>query len=277
VTDLTGKTFFLTGGNAGIGYATVTALAGRGARIYLTSRSQANGNAAAEAVTAATGNDQVHALALDLGNLASVRTCGQEFLALNEPIDVLINNAGLGGRHGITTDGFELHFGVNHLGHFALTNLLLPRLRESDQARIVMVSSESHYAAKGINFDAVRRRTRSVTGLNEYSVSKLCNVLFAQELARRLAGTPVTACSLHPGRVASEIWGAVPWPIRPVVKSFMLTTEQGAKTSLYCATSPDVASESGQYYDNCQLTEPSKIATPALAGELWQYSEKWTS
>jgi retinol dehydrogenase-12 len=277
MSDLTGKSFFVTGGNAGIGYATVTALAARGARVYLTSRSQAKGEAAVAAIAAETGSDQVRRLSLDLADLASVRACGQEFLALGEPLHVLINNAGVAGRRGVTADGFELQFGVNHLGHFVLTQLLLPRLAESDQARIVSVSSDSHYAAKGIDFDVQRQRTRSLIGMKEYSVSKLCNVLHMQELARRLDGTGVHTYSLHPGVVASEIWNRVPSPARQIMTRRMLTTEQGAQTSLYCATSPAVASDSGLFYDDCKLREPSKVATPELAARLWEYSEKQTA
>jgi NAD(P)-dependent dehydrogenase (short-subunit alcohol dehydrogenase family) len=275
--DLTGKTFLVTGGNAGIGYATVTGLAGRGAKVYLTSRSKAKGEAAIAAIAAATGSDQLRLLPLDLADLASVRACAQEFLALGEPLHVLINNAGLAAQRGVTADGFELQFGVNHLGHFALTQLLLPRLTESEQARIVAVSSDAHYGAKGIDFGALRHRTRSLIGMKEYSVSKLCNVLHMAELARRLEGTGVHTYSLHPGVVASEIWKRVPWPARQIVTSRMLTTEQGARTSLYCSTSPDVAGDSGKFYDVCQLREPSKVATADLAAELWQYSEKWTA
>ncbi len=269
--DLTGKTVFLTGGNAGIGYATVIALAKRGARVYLTSRSRVNGEAAVAAISASAGSDQVRLLTLDLASLASVRACAQEFLALGEPLHVLINNAGLAGRRGQTADGFELQFGVNHLGHFALTQLLLPRLQESDQARIVSVASEAHYGARGIDFAALRRRTPSLIGMKEYSVSKLCNVLHMQELARRLEGTGMHAYSLHPGVVASQIWNRVPWGARQLITGRMLTPEQGALTSVYCATSAEVAQDSGTYYDKCRLTEPSKVATQALAAELWQY------
>jgi retinol dehydrogenase-12 len=275
--DLTGKTVLLTGGNAGIGYATVTALAKRGARVYLTSRSRANGEAAVAAISASTGSEQIRMLTLDLASLASVRACAQEFLALGEPLHVLINNAGLAGRRGQTADGFELQFGVNHLGHFALTQLLLPRLQESELARIVSVASKAHYGAKGIDFAALRRRTPSLIGMKEYSVSKLCNVLHMQELARRLAGTGIHTYSLHPGVVASQIWNRVPWGARQLITVRMLTPEQGALTSVYCSTSAEVAQDSGKYYDNCRLTEPSKVATQALAAELWQYSEKWTT
>ena len=136
---------------------------------------------------------------------------------------MLVNNAGVAGRRGLTRQGFELMFGVNHLGHFALTNALLGCLTGSAPARVVTVSSDAHYSAKGIDFEALRRRARGLTGLPEYAVSKLCNVLFTQELARRVAGTGVTTYALHPGVVASDIWRRVPWPVRPIVTRRMLS------------------------------------------------------
>jgi retinol dehydrogenase 12 len=187
---------------------------------------------------------------------------------------VLINNAGVAGRRGLTKDGFELMFGVNHLGHFAFTAALLDCLTSSG-ARIVNVASDAHYAAKGVNFDQLRRPARGITGMPEYAVSKLCNVLYTQELARRLAGTGVTSYSLHPGVVASDIWRRVPWPVRPLVTRRMLTVDQGAQTSLYCATSPELAMVSGRYYDNCAEREPSPVATAELARQLWEHSEAW--
>ena len=190
---------------------------------------------------------------------------------------MLVNNAGVGGQRGLTADGFEQHFGVNHLGHFALTQLLLDRLVASGPgARVVNVSSEAHYSAPGIDFAAVRRRTATFAGAREYAVSKLCNVLFTQELARRLAETGVTAYALHPGVVASDIWRRVPRLARPFITRRMLTTEQGAVTSVHCATSPAVAAESGLFYDKCAVKEPSAAATAQLAGLLWKHSEEWT-
>jgi len=274
LTSMAGRTFLVTGANAGIGYATAQDLAARGGRVWLACRSRAKGEAAVAAISAASGSGQVRLLHLDLSDLASVRQCASEFVALGEPLHVLINNAGLGGARGRTADGFEIHFGVNHLGHFALTQALLPLLRDSAPARIVTVASDSHYQAKGINFEGLRNRTKGITGLPEYAVSKLCNVLFAAELGRRLDGTGVTAYSLHPGVVASQIWRRVPWPARQLVTRRMLTIEQGARTSLYCATSPDVAGESGKYYESCREREPSKLVTPELAASLWEYSEK---
>jgi retinol dehydrogenase-12 len=277
MSDLAGRTFLITGANAGIGYATAMALAARGARLHLTSRSKAKGEEAVAAIAAETGNDQLNLLSLDLTSLASVRKCAQDFLALDEPLHVLINNAGVAGRRGLTRDGFELQFGVNHLGHFALTQALLPRLWESGQTRVVTVASDAHFQAKGIDFDVLRMKTKSIIGMREYSVSKLCNVLFTQELARRLASTHTTAYSLHPGVVASQLWGRVPPPFRQIMTRRMLTTEQGAQTSLYCATSPEVVRESGNYYEDCRRKDPSRVATPELATQLWSYSEKWAS
>ncbi len=295
------RVFLVTGGNTGIGLATATALARGGGRVYIACRSRELGEAAVARIQAAAGTGNggdasgggggtgaaggtgadggggsVRLLPLDLASLASVRECAAAFLALGEPLHVLINNAGVGGQRGLTADGFELHFGVNHLGHFALTMLLLGRLKESAPARIVNVSSDAHYGARGIDFDALRRRTPSFTGQREYAVSKLCNVLFTQELARRLDGTGVTSYALHPGVVASDIWRRVPWPARTLIKKRMLTTEQGAVTSLYCATSPEVASQSGLFYDKCRVRQPSRAATPELAELLWKHSAEWT-
>jgi retinol dehydrogenase-12 len=277
MTDLAGRVYLVTGANAGIGYATARELASRGGRVHLGCRSRAKGEAAVAAITAATGSDQVRLLLVDLADLASVRKAADEFLRLGEPLHVLINNAGVAGARGRTADGFEIHFGINHLGHFALTTALLPLLTESAPARIVNVASDAHYQARGIDFEGLRNRTKGMTGLPEYAVSKLCNVLFAAELARRQAGTGVSAYSLHPGVVASEIWRRVPWPARQIMTRRMLSIEQGAQTSLYCATSPEVAGESGKYYDRCRVAEPSKIATAELAAKLWEHSARWTT
>jgi retinol dehydrogenase 12 len=275
--DLAGRTFMVTGGNTGIGRATAAGLASRGGRVYLACRSPEKGRAAVADIVAATGHDAVAFLPLDLASLASVRECAERFLALGEPLHALINNAGVAGRRGITTDGFEMTFGVNHLGHFALTAALLGRLAASAPARVVTVSSDSHYQATGVDFAAVRRRTGSITGTSEYAVSKLCNVLFSAELARRTAGRGITTYALHPGVVASDIWRRVPWPVRPLIKLRMLSTEQGATTSLYCATSSQVATASGRYYENSREREPSNVATPELARALWEHSQAWTT
>ena len=272
-----GRTFLVTGGNTGIGRATAAGLAGRGGRVWIAARSRAKGEAAVAAIKAETGSDSVWFLPLDLADLDSVQSGAAGFLALGEPLHVLVNNAGVAGRRGLTKQGFELTFGVNHLGHFALTSALLGCLTSSAPARVVSVSSDAHYSAKGIDFEALRRPARGLTGLPEYAVSKLCNVLFTQELARRLAGTGVTTYALHPGVVASDIWRRVPWPVRPIVTRRMLSTTDGAQTSLYCATSPAVAQDSGLFYDKCAERAPSGVATPELAAELWKRSETWAA
>ncbi len=271
------RTVLVTGANTGIGLATAQALAAQGWRVWVTARSERKGAAAVAEIKAATGNDAVFLLMLDLADLASVRDCATSFLEPYEPLHVLINNAGVGGARGLTKQGFELMFGVNHLGHFLLTQLLLERLVSSGPARVVTVSSDAHYNAQGIDWDALRRPARGITGLGEYAVSKLCNVLFSQELARRTAGTGVTTYALHPGVVASDIWRRVPWPVRPLVTRNMLSVTDGAATSLYCATSPEVASDSGLFYDKCAQRPASSVATPALGGSLWARSEVWTA
>jgi retinol dehydrogenase 12 len=276
MTDLAGRTFLVTGANTGIGLATATALAGRGATVFAASRSAEKGQAAVARMIAESGNEDITFMPLNLADLASVKASAKAFLELDRPLHVLVNNAGIAGQRGLTGDGFELMFGVNHLGHFALTVALLDRLKASGDARVVNVSSDAHFQAKGLDFEAVRRRTRAFTGMPEYAVSKLANVLFSQELARRTAGQGVTSYALHPGVVASDIWRRVPWPARGILTRRMLTVEQGAQTSLLCATAAELAADTGKYYENGQAKEPSKVATPELAGELWSRSESWT-
>jgi retinol dehydrogenase 12 len=275
--ELAGRTFLITGANTGIGLATATGLAKRGGRVFVACRSAEKGRAAVAGISAESGNDAIAFLPLDLSDLASVRACADEFLARGEPLHVLINNAGVGGARGLTKDGFELTFGINHLGHFALTAALLDRLAASAPARVVTVSSDAHYQAPGIDFEAVRRPTASRTGLPEYSVSKLGNVLFSQELARRAGERGITTYALHPGVVASDIWRRIPWPVRPLMKLRMLSTEQGAATSLYCATAAELAGASGRFYEDCRERSPSAVATPELARELWEHSEAWAA
>jgi dehydrogenase/reductase SDR family protein 13 len=273
--DLDGKTFLVTGANTGIGRETVRALATRGARVYLACRSRARTQPVIDEIASQSGNRELHFLELDLGNVDSVRACADAFLATGEPLHVLINNAGLAGRRGLTDSGFEMAFGTNYVGPYLLTDLLLEKLRASAPARIVNVASEAHYRVAGIDFDRVRQPTRTRTGFAEYSVSKLANVLHAQELARRLDGSGVTTYALHPGVIASDIWRRVPWPIRPLMKMRMSSTEDGAKTSLYCATAPELAGESGRYYEDVQEQQPGAAATPELARQLWERTEAW--
>jgi NAD(P)-dependent dehydrogenase (short-subunit alcohol dehydrogenase family) len=268
----------VTGANTGIGRATARALAREGAQVFLACRSEEKTQPVLEEIRRASSQAQVEYLPLDLGDFDSIRRCAEAFLRRDLPLHVLINNAGLAGRRGLTRSGFEPAFGVTHVGHFLLTKLLLDRLKASAPARIVTVSSRAHYRAKGIDFDAVRRPAASAAGVPEYGVAKLANVLFSAELARQLAGTGVTTYSLHPGVVATDVWRTVPWPFRSLIKLFMLSVEEGARTTLYCASSPDCATETGLYYDKCKAQEPGTAAQDrALAKALWDYSERWTA
>ncbi len=275
MSELSGRTFLVTGANTGIGKETARDLAGRGARVVVAGRSEERNRAAIREIAEQTGNSDLDHLPLDLGDLTSVRDAARTFLASGEPLHVLINNAGVAGGRGTTPSGFELAFGTNHVGTFLFTELLREHLVASGPGRIVTVASTAHYQAKGIDWEAVRRPTATRTGLREYAVSKLANVLHARELGRRLEGTGVTTYSLHPGAVASDVWREVPPGLRHALKLFMKDTTQGARTTLYCATSPEVAGQSGRYYDNRREKTPAKVVTDELAAELWTRSEEW--
>lgn len=276
MTDAPTRTSLVTGANTGIGLVTARELARRGDRVIVACRSEAKARPAIDDIVAATGNDSVEFLALDLADLASVQAAAASLVARADPLDVLVANAGLAGQRGQTAQGFELAFGTNHLGHFLFVTSVLDLLRAGAPSRIVIVSSDSHYQAKGIPFDQLQQPTRSTTGLPEYAVSKLANVLFAQELARRLP-EDVWVGSLHPGVIASDVWRRVPWPVRSLMKLFMKSTEQGAQTSLLCATSDDVLAHRGAFYSEGKLKDPNPVATPELAAELWERSEAWVA
>jgi retinol dehydrogenase 12 len=272
--ELGGKTCLITGANSGIGRAAARELARRGARVVIACRSARRGGEAVEAIRGETASDEVELLVLDLADLSSVRAAASEFLERHQALHILINNAGVAGQRGLTRDGFELAFGINHLGHFLLTHLLLDRLRESAPARVVNVSSSSHYSAKSIDWQALAASTASITGLPEYGVSKLANVLFTAELARRLEGSGVTTYAVHPGVIASEIWRRIPFPFRQIGKAFMRSNDEGAETVVYCAASANVAGETGLYYAKCATKTPSRLANDEqLAAELWRRSE----
>ena len=277
MTELAGKNFIVTGANTGIGRITARELAKRGARVILACRSKDKTLPVIAELVRETGNDKIEYVHLDLGDLASVRACAAELVARDLPFHGLVNNAGLAAR-GTTADGFELTFGTNHLGHYLFTRLLLDRLVQAGDARIVNVSSQSHYAAKGIDWDALQKPTRSVTAMPEYEVSKLANVLFTKELARRLEGTHVTTYAVHPGKVATDAWRRIPAPVRWVMKKFMITPEEGAVSSIRCATDPALATETGRYYTaSGKEQRPNPLADDAaLAATLWQKSAAWT-
>ena len=235
-----------------------------------------------DAIAASGGRAQF--VQLDLGDLDSVRKCAQTITEAADrfgPLELLINNAGLAGARGMTKSGFEIGFGTNHVGTFALTMQLIGLLRsgasERTPARIVTVSSKSHYKAKDIDFEAVQKTTDTRIGLHEYEVSKLANVLFSAELARRLGSGAVHTYAVHPGVVASDIWRRLPALLRPLALAFMKTNAEGAQTTLHCALSPAAASETGLYYHDSAPRTPSRLARDeALARTLWERSAAWT-
>ncbi len=277
-TDLANKTFIVTGANTGIGKVTAKELARAGAHLLLACRSKDKALAVVDEIQRTTGNPYVEYVQLDLGDLASVRACAEPILGRNIPIHGLINNAGLAGQHGLTKDGFEITWGTNHLGPYLFTRLLLDRIKETGHARIVNVASASHYQARSIDWSALNQPTRSVTGMREYAVSKLSNVLFTKELARRLEGTSVTTYAVHPGVVATDVWRAVPAPVRWLIKKFMISPERGAEASLRCATAPELADQTGRYYDVGGTEKaPNRLADDVeLAKALWTKSAEWT-
>jgi NAD(P)-dependent dehydrogenase (short-subunit alcohol dehydrogenase family) len=280
VAELQGRVCLVTGTTAGIGFVTAAELARRGADVFVANRPGPRADAALARLRAAAPGARIEALALDLGELASVRAAAEAFLARGLPLHLLVNNAGIAGTRGLTKDGFERTFGVNHLGPFLLTTLLLDRLRASAPARVVTVASRAHQRVQGIDFEAVRKPTRSRTGFAEYGASKLCNVLFSRELARRLAGTGVTTYALHPGVVATEIWRRLPGPVQWLLRRFMISVEEGARTTLWCATAPELASETGRYYSwtpqGPRPATPTAVAQDdALAARLWDASERF--
>ncbi len=274
-TDLAGRTFFVTGANSGLGRAMVEALAARGGSVVLASRSEERTRPIIEAIRQAHPAADARFLAIDVSDLGSVRRAAETFLATGQPLDVLVNNAGVAGTRVLSREGFDLTYATNHIGPFLLTNLLLPRMLEAPQGRIVNVSSVAHMGVKTIDWSVLERRaTPKRSAFPEYAVTKLMNVLHAKELARRLAGTRVTTYALHPGAVASNIWRALPAPLQWFMKLFMLSNEAGAKTQLYCATAPELSGTTGRYYAKGREAPSNPLADDVgLAGELWKRTE----
>jgi NAD(P)-dependent dehydrogenase (short-subunit alcohol dehydrogenase family) len=266
----------ITGGNVGIGRVTAVELAKAGYQVVIAGRSLERTQPVLDEIKAMLPHKPAVFLPLNLASLASVRACAEQFEALRLPLHLLVNNAGIAGVRGLTADGFEMMFGVNHIGHFLLTQLLLPTLQTSGPSRVVTVSSRAHKRTAGIDWEALRQPTASMTGIREYAVSKLANLLFSAELARRLQGTGVACYALHPGVVDTEIWRTVPGWARPLLRlRGLLTPEEGARTTLHCAMRAP-HSDSGLYYADCKPISPSLLGQDAnLARALWERSEAW--
>jgi len=257
----------VTGPNSGIGLVIATSLARQGYHVVAAGRSEKRISPVVAEINGSGGSAEY--LHLDLTSLDSAREAAAAFEKTGRTLDVLVNNAGIGvNRRGLTEDGFEVHFGINHLGHFQLTHHLRRTFRPG--TRIVQVASSVHDRAPGIDFDLVHRKS-SFAGLNEYAVSKLANVLFVREMARRQPDWQLYA--VHPGLVSTKL---IPGVARFFYRNRILTPEQGADTPLWCATSEDVADESGNYYAKRETRSPSPVALDDdLARELWRRSELW--
>jgi dehydrogenase/reductase SDR family protein 13 len=268
--------YLITGTNTGIGRATAEALAARGGRVILAARSHEKTMPVVHEMRARFPNTDIEFVLLDLADLASVKKAAATVASAGRPLDVLINNAGLASAERTTTDGFEITFGTNHLGHFALTEMLLPLLTSAPQGRIVHVSSEGHRNAKaGIPFATLRTAVGRKEAFPMYCVSKLANILYTKELTRRLTGTRVTTYALHPGVVKSDIWRGLPGWLQVIIKLPMISNAKGAVTSVYCATAPDLATVSGRYYDKSREKEPAPLANDEkLARELYEWSDE---
>jgi retinol dehydrogenase 14 len=280
--DLDGKTILVTGATNGIGLEASVVLAGRGARLLMVGREPAKTEARVDEVKRRSGATAVESFLCDFASQAQVRRLAQDVAARCQRLDVLLNNAGtVFPRRTLTEDGIESTFAVNHLGAFLLTNLLLPLLRQSAPARIVNVSSEAHYRGT-LDFDDLGYG-QGYGIMRAYSRSKLANVLFTRELARRLAGSGVTANCLHPGVVATAIWTHGPpkgaFFVKPIVallaRIFMITPANGGATLAYLAASPEVEGKTGLYFDLNREVEPSELAKDdAVASRLWTESAR---
>jgi NAD(P)-dependent dehydrogenase (short-subunit alcohol dehydrogenase family) len=269
---MTGKTVLITGASAGIGKATAAALAARGAHLVLACRDLEKAARARAEIAARTPGARIDVVPLELASLRSVRACADKVLADYARIDVLINNAGVFPPDlRKTEDGFELQIGVNHLGHFLLTNLLAERLTASAPARVVTVSSMMHAGGK-IDFASFRGPER-YSSMAAYRQSKLANIVFANELGRRLAGRGVTSTSLHPGGVATEITRDAPLWMRVGMRLAGTSPEKGARTSVYLASAPEVEGVTSEYFVSCKPAKTDPLAhDAALAKRLWDES-----
>ncbi len=272
-----GKTVVITGATSGIGKVAAEKLAGMGARIVLVARDRSRGEAELARLRELAPGVAHAAHYADLSRLAEMKRVGAEIAAAEPRIDVLINNAGaLFSHRALTEDGLERTFALNHMSYFVLTECLRDRLLASAPARVVNTSSDAHRRARLDLADL--QSERNYFGFGVYGRSKLCNILFTRELARRLAGSGVTANSLHPGFVATRFGdqsgGAFPFLVR-MAKVLAISPEQGAKTLEYLASSDDVTTVSGEYFYKCRITTPTRAAQDDdAAGRLWQESER---
>lgn len=278
MSDMTGKIAIVTGANSGMGLATTIELAKMGAHVIMACRSQSRGAAALQEAQQESNGSRIELMTLDLGNFDSIRAFASDFKAKYDRLDVLVNNAGVVAlKRELTKDGYEAMLGVNHLGHFLLTNELLEHLQHARQGRVVNVSSGAHKVGK-VHFDDPNL-SRGFNVAKGYAQSKLANILFTKELARRLQPTRVTVNALHPGAVSTSIgvnrdtgFGKA---VHKLLRPFFLTPLEGARTAIYLASSPEVEHVTGEYYIKCKPAKISERAKdPKLASSLWEWSEE---
>ncbi len=275
--ELEGRTCVVTGANTGVGLETARAFLHRGARVFLACRNRAKAEAAAAELRADTGREAVELVDLDLAERASIEAAAEALRERADRIDILVNNAGLyAGDRRLTAEGFEMSFGVNHLGHFLFTWRLLDRLGEG--SRVVVLASEAHRLCRGLDWEDLHWERRRYRAMPAYAASKLANILFARELARRLEGEGVVVHAVHPGIVASRFgqdgdggW-LMDWGYR-LGRPFMLTPAQGARTSVHVATSAEAGGTTGLYWRSSRPATPSRAARDdAAARRLWDLS-----
>lgn len=275
-----GKTCLVTGATSGIGKEIASGLAGMGATVVLTGRSKEKCEAALQEIRAKTSDARVSCLVADLSSQASVRQLAKEYADTHRRLDVLVNNAGAFlAKRATTVDGMEYTLAVNHLAPFLLTGLLIDIIRASSPARIITTSSVAHRGAR-IDFDDIQFEKKPYSGIRAYGQSKLANILFTKELARRLEGSGVTANCFHPGAVRTNLLQGNPWHYRLIwnaAGSFFLSAEKGADTAVYLASSPDVEGVTGKYFVKREQAEPSAEADDReAAARLWDVSERLT-
>jgi NAD(P)-dependent dehydrogenase (short-subunit alcohol dehydrogenase family) len=279
MSDMHGKTVLITGANQGIGKASAIALGKMGAKLVLVCRNPDKAREAVADIKAQAGTQDVELIVADLSIQSEVRRAAAEFLKTHDRLDVLLNNAGvLVTSRRETKDGIEETFAINHLAYFLLTNLLLDVLKKSAPSRIVSVSSTIHARGK-MQWDDLQFK-KGYSAFPAYNQSKLCNILFTRELSRRLEGTGVTANSLHPGVIGSgfgQTYGGLMALAVKIAKPFMTSPEKGAATSVYLASSPEVAGVTGKYFDKCAEAKSSRASRDDDAAKrLWAISEEMT-
>ncbi|GAB6927312.1 SDR family oxidoreductase [Paenibacillus sp. JCM 10914] len=278
MTNLSGKIIIVTGANSGMGLATTVELAKMGARVVMACRSQSRGQEAFERAKQESGSTLIELMQLDLGSFDKIRAFASAFKDKYDQLDVLVNNAGVVTiKRETTTDGYEAMIGVNHLGHFLLTNELLEPLKRAKQGRVVNVSSGAHKAGS-IHWDDPNL-SKGFNVVKGYAQSKLANILFTKELSRRLQPTRVTVNACHPGAVSTSIgvdrdtgFGKA---VHKMLRPFFLTPLEGARTAIYLASSPEVEHVTGEYYIKMKPAKTTdKAKDPKLAARLWEWSDQ---